>query len=73
MPTVQVPVEMVEGLAALRFPPTTDTRLQRLMERNTAGQLTEAERMELEALVEFREQLAPLRAQALQVLGRNLA
>jgi hypothetical protein len=73
MPTVEAPLEMVEGLAELRFPPKTDALLQRLMDRNTEGQLTEAERIELEALVELSERLTLLRAQALRVLGRKPA
>jgi len=71
MPTVEAPVELVEALAALRFPPKTDARLQDLMDRNTEGQLTEAERDDLEALAELSERLAILRAQALHLLGRK--
>jgi hypothetical protein len=71
MPTVEAPVELMESLAALRFPPKTDALLQDLMDRNTEGRLTAAEREELEALVEFSERLALLRAQALRILGRN--
>jgi hypothetical protein len=71
MPMVEAPVEMVEDVAALRFPAKTDALLQRLMDRNTEGQLTETERVELEALVELSERLALLRAQALRVLGRK--
>lgn len=71
MPTVEAPLEPVEALAALRFPPKTDTRLQGLMDRNTEGRITEAEREELEALVELSERLALLRAQALRLLGRK--
>ncbi len=62
---------LVEELAALRFPPKTDALLQQLMDRNTEGQLTEAERDELEALVELSERLALVRAQALRLLGRK--
>jgi hypothetical protein len=42
------------------------------MDRNSEGQLTEAERDELEALVELSEHLALLRAQALRVLKGKL-
>lgn len=71
MPTVEAPLELVEALAALRFPQKTDALLQELMERNTEGRLTEGEREELEALVELSEQLTILRAQALRLLGRK--
>jgi hypothetical protein len=73
MPTVEAPLEMVEALAALRFPEKTDAHLQSLMDRHTEGQLSEVERQELEALVELNERLALLRAQALRVLGRKPA
>jgi hypothetical protein len=73
MPTVEAPLELVEALAALRFPPKTDAHLQGLMDRNTEGRLTQAEREELEALAELSERLALLRAQALRLLGRKPA
>ena len=66
---VQAPLEMVEAVAALRLPPGTDDRLQALMDRNTEGTLTQAEREELEALVELSETIALVRAQALRLLG----
>ena len=71
MTVIQAPLELVEAIAALRLPPKADQRLQVLMDRNTNGLLTEAERAELEALVEWSESLAPLRARALQTLGRK--
>ena len=67
---VQAPVEMVESVAALRFPPKADRRLQALMDRNTNGALTFEEREELAALVELSETMALVRAQALRLLGR---
>jgi hypothetical protein len=73
MPTVEAPVELVETLASLRLPEKTDAHLQRLMDRNTDGLLTEREREELEALAELSERLALLRAQALRLLGRKPA
>lgn len=68
---VQAPLEMVEAVAALRLPPRTNDRLQALMDRNTDGTLTLAEREELEALVELSETLALVRAQALHLLGQR--
>jgi hypothetical protein len=69
---VPVPLELVEAVAALRFPPKADRRLQALMNRNTEGSLTQAEREELESWVELSEIIALVRAQALNVLGKKL-
>jgi hypothetical protein len=68
---VETPRDLVEAIAALRLPPRADRRLQELMDRNTNGCLTPPERDELEALVELSETLAPVRARALQVLGKK--
>lgn len=68
---VQAPQELVEAVAELRLPAKADRRLQELMDRNNNGLLTEAERVHLEALVELSEMIAPLRARALQLLGRQ--
>jgi hypothetical protein len=69
--TISAPFEWVESLSGLRLPPRANERLQQLMDRNTEGLLTEAERAELEALVEMSETLALVRAKALHVLGRK--
>jgi len=69
--TITAPREWVEAVADLRLPPKQDARLQHLMDRNTEGVLTEAEREDLEALVEWSESLALLRAQGLRLLGRR--
>ena len=61
---VQAPLEMVEAVAALRFPPRADDRLQALMSRNTDGALSQAEHEELEAMVELSETISLVRAQA---------
>lgn len=68
---VEAPLELVESVAGMRFPPKTDARMQTLMDRNTNGQLTATEREELEALVELSESMALVRAQALRLLGRS--
>lgn len=70
---VETPVELMEAVAAMRLPPKTDARLQRLMDRNTNGQLLPAERDDLEELVELSENIALIRARALRVLGRRPA
>jgi hypothetical protein len=69
--TVAAPVEWVESVSDLRLPPKANARLQQLMDRNTEGLLTEAERAELETLVELSETLSLVRASALQLLGRK--
>jgi hypothetical protein len=63
---------MVEAVAALRLPPKADDRLQALMDRNSEGALTQAEREELESWVELSETIALVRAQALDLLGKKL-
>ncbi len=67
---IEAPREMVEAVANLRLPLKTDQRLQRLMDRNTNGELTTEEQNDLESLVELSETIAIVRAQALHVLGR---
>ncbi len=70
---VAAPLDLVESLADMRFPPKADARLQSLMDRNTEGQLTPAERDELEALAELSETMALFRTRALRLLGRSPA
>lgn len=69
--TIPAPAEWVETIGELRLPSKTDLRLQQLMDRNTEGELSLAEREELEALVELSERLSLVRAEALQLLGRG--
>ena len=71
MATLSAPLEFVETLAELRFPPKTDAPLQRLMDQNIEGKLSQAEKDELEALVELSEHLSLFRAEALRLLGRK--
>jgi hypothetical protein len=71
--TVAAPLEWVEAVSDLRLPPQVHTRLQYLMDRNTEGLLTDAERAELETLVYLSEQLVLGRATALHLLGRKPA
>jgi hypothetical protein len=70
-PVISAPTEWVESIGELRFPSTTNKYLQQLMDRNTEGQLSPTEREELEALVELSERLSLVRAEALQLLGRQ--
>jgi hypothetical protein len=69
--TMQNPLELAEAVAALRFPPKADKRLQDLMNRNINGQLTDSERNQLEALAELSENIAFVHAKALLFLGRK--
>jgi hypothetical protein len=71
MPSViSAPVTWVESVSTLRLPRKTDRRLRTLMDRNNEGQLTVAEREELESLVDLSERLSLVRAEALRLLGR---
>lgn len=63
--------EILERMAALRFPPGIDQRLHHLMDRNSNGALTTEERKELEGLVELSETIALVRAKAIHLLGRK--
>jgi hypothetical protein len=67
---IEAPQSLIETVAEMRFPDRADARLQSLMDRNTNGQLTPGEREELEALAEWSETIAIIRAQALRLLGR---
>ena len=68
---ISAPLQMVEDVAALRLPAVSDRRLTVLMDRNNDGRLTADERDELQSLVELSERLALVRAEALDLLGRD--
>lgn len=69
--TVEAPRELMEELANLRFPATSNERLQELMDLNNEGRLSPDQRRDLAAYAELSEQMALLRAQALKALGRQ--
>lgn len=69
--TIAAPTAWVATIGDLRLPRKADDRLQSLMDRNTEGQLSAVEHEELEALVELSERLSLVRAEALQLLGRE--
>lgn len=73
MSAMKDPIEFAEAVAALRFTPKVDQRMQQLMDRNTNGLLTDSEREELEALAELSENISLVRAKALVFLGRKPA
>ena len=68
---ISAPVDWVESVGNLRLPSKADLRLQDLMDRNNEGHLNEEEREELEALAELSERLSLVRAEALQILGKQ--
>jgi hypothetical protein len=69
--TIPAPTEWVATIGELRLPSKADLRLQQLMDRNNDGKLSAGEREELEALVELSERLSLVRAEALNLLGRE--
>ena len=69
--TISAPIQWVEAVGNLHLPAKADHRLQELMDRNTEGLLLESERGELEALAELSERLSLVRAEALQILGKQ--
>jgi len=68
---VAAPTQWIESVGNLRFPAKADRRLQDLMGRNNDGLLTETEREELAALAELSEELALVRAEAFEILGKR--
>ncbi len=62
--TIEVPLELLEEVAHLEFPPSTQQTLARLMDRNTEGQLSAEEREELQALVDLNERVSLLKGRA---------
>ena len=69
--TIDAPLEWVEAVGNLRLPPKANQRLNDMMDRNNEGLLTEAERADLESLVELSERLSLVRAEAIHLLGRK--
>jgi hypothetical protein len=70
---ITAPKSWVASVGRLSLPKKSASRLQLLMDRNNDGLLTPAERRELTALVEWSENVSIIRAQALQLLGRQPA
>jgi hypothetical protein len=67
---ISAPIDWIESVSSLKLPARADGRLQELMDRNTEGQVNQAERAELETLVELSESLSLVRAEAFHLLGR---
>jgi hypothetical protein len=70
---IEVPADLLEAVANLRFPPKTAQLVQSPRDRNNEGTLPPTERADLEALVELRKTMGLVRARALNLLGRNPA
>ncbi len=66
--TITVPEKWIESVTELKFPESTDRRMQQLMDRNNEGTLSSEERKDLQALVEMSEELSLVRAQAFRFL-----
>ena len=70
---IEAPLDLMEAVAHLRLPPRADRQLQELMNANNNGALTDLERDQLAALVEWSETVSLLRARALHILGEQPA
>ncbi len=62
--TVEIPLELLEEVAHLEFPPTAQQTLARLMDKNNEGKLSEEERKELQALVDLNERVSLVKGRA---------
>lgn len=69
--TIAAPAAWIESISDFRLPAQTDQQLQSLMDRNTEGILQSFEKDQLAALAALSEEISLLRAQALQLLGRQ--
>ena len=63
--------QLMEASAGCRFPPSIDERMQRLMDFNNDGELSDAEREELAALADLGTAISLLKAHAMRLLGRK--
>ena len=68
---IPAPKSWVASIGRLALPKKADRRLQALMDRNNEGLLSPSERRELAELVKWSEDISLLRAQALNLLGRQ--
>jgi hypothetical protein len=61
--------ELVEALSEITASPSDQARYEELAEKNTEGKLTEAEREELECLVDAHSLLSALKTEAIASLA----
>jgi hypothetical protein len=61
--------QSLKRLAKLKFTPRMDKRLQKLMDRNSEGTITSAERDELKFLVDLSMDMSIVKGHAMLVLG----
>lgn len=71
--TITVPTSWIQSVGGFHLPSQIDRHLQQLMDRNNEGLLDPAEKQGLAALACLSEEMALLRAQALQLLGQHPA
>ena len=69
--TIEIPTEFLKEVAEFQFPPSMQSRIGELMDKNTEDQLSEAERRELKALVEFSESVSIVRGRARLLLRQS--
>ena len=69
--TIDAPLELMQDVAHLHLPAIADQQLQRLMDANNNGLLSDEEWQHLAELVEWSESISLLRAQALYALGKH--
>ena len=69
--TIDAPLEFMQNVAHLHLAAIADQQLQRLMDANTNGLLSEEEQEQLAELVEWSESISLLRAQALHSLENH--
>ena len=69
MPAVHIEIELPDDLALFRLPDSVQERLNTLLNKQDVGDLTEAERLEAEGLVDLADLLSLLRLRAERVSG----
>jgi len=62
--TIEIPVQFLMEMARFELPASTQEKLDRLMDKNNEGLLSDEEREELKALVEINERVSLLKGRA---------
>lgn len=71
MEMMQVPRDLLEQVANMRFDDQLNARLQDLMDRNNFGRLSDSERAELSHYARLNQMMTILRGRALIALGQR--